>query len=165
MAVTNFAATPVSSVLIICVLEPLDSREVEELRPMANYFETNLPYMNKSRGSQWVLMPLALWKYRKGDYAAAIQYADRGLAQKPPFPPCEADLHLIRAMACFRTGQVDEACAEYEDGRQPVESILQAGLEHGRADAGYWFDWVYARVLMHEAATVVDCDPPLSAYP
>jgi len=165
MAVTNFAATPVSSVLIICVLEPLDSREVEELRPMANYFETNLPYMNKSRGSQWVLMPLALWKYRKGDYAAAIQYADRGLAQKPPFPPCEADLHLIRAMACFRTGQVDEACAEYEDGRQPVESKLQAGLEHGRADAGYWFDWVYARVLMHEAATVVDCDPPLSAYP
>jgi len=164
MAVANFAATPVSSVLIICVLEPLDHRQLEELRPMANYFETNLPYMNKSRGGQWVLMPLALWKYRGGDYDAAIKYCDRGLAQKPPFPPCEADLHLIRAMACFRTGQVDEACAEFEDGRQPVESKLQAGLEHGRADGGYWFDWVYASVLMHEAATVVDCDSPPTAF-
>ncbi len=164
MAVTNFTATPVSSVLIVCLLEPLDPRQLEALRPMANYFETNLPYMNKSRGSQWVLMPLALWKYRCGDYAAAIQYCDRGLAQNPPFPPCEADLHFIRAMACLRTGQADEACTEFEDGRQPVESKLQAGLDHGRSDGGYWFDWVYASVLMHQAATVVNCDPAPSAF-
>jgi hypothetical protein len=157
MAVTNYSATPNSTVLIICLLEPLNSQQIIELKPMADYFETHLPSMPKSRANQWMLMPLGLWKLRCGDYDAAIHWCERGLAQKARFPACEADLHLILAMAYDHCGRTAEACSHLEQGRQPVEIKLRAGLERGRGDVGYWFDWVYASLLLHEAAGLIDC--------
>jgi hypothetical protein len=158
MAVTNFSATPNNSVFVICLLEPLNNHQIMELKPMADYFENNLPSMAKSRVSQWMLMPLGLWKFRCGDYDEAINWCERGLEQKARFPACEAELHLILAMAYCHCGRMADASSHLELGRQPVEIKLRARLDHGRADAGYWFDWVYAGFLLHEATALIDSD-------
>jgi serine/threonine protein kinase len=158
VAVNDFSATPNSSILITCLLEPLDSRQIAMLKPMAEYFATNLPAVTRTRASQWILMPLALWNYRCGDYASATNWCGQALAQKVHFPPCEAELHLILAMVDYRTGRTEDACAELEQARQPVEAKLQSTLEHGHADIGYWFDWVYGGHLLREASALIDCD-------
>ena len=107
-------------------------------------------------------MPLALWHYRIGDYAGAFEWAQRGQEQKNKFPACDADLHLIAAMTDFQRGQITEACAELAEGRQEIETKTQSGLEHGKAEAGYWFDWVFASVLFEEARALIACDSPPS---
>lgn len=102
-------------------------------------------------------MPLGLWNYRGGNYAAAIDWCERGLAQKSRSGVCDADLHLVLAMAEYQTGHLDEACAELEEGRDLVETKLKSGLERGRGDIGYWFDWLFAGQLLKEAAALMDC--------
>ena len=176
LAATNFAATPIDSVLITCLLLPLNQHQIVELEPMAEYFEkaclaanfatnsatnsatnpaTN-PATNQFRVTQWTFMPVGLWKYRCGDYSAAIYWCDFGLARSSSSSACKADLYFIRAMADYQLGHLDEACAELTLGRPAVESKFQDALVHGRAD-GYWFDWVYARALMREATALIDC--------
>ena len=158
VAVNDFSGMPNSSILITCLLEPLNSQQIAVLKPMAEYFETNMPALTKTRAAQWIMMPLALWKYRCGDYAAATNWCGQALAQKVHFPPCEAELRLILAMADYRSGRTEDACSELAQGRQPVEIKLQTTLEHGHADIGYWFDWVYASHLLREASALIDCD-------
>jgi serine/threonine protein kinase len=159
LAVTNFAATPNGSILITSLELPLKPAQIQALKPTADYFD-NLcrSSATSTRINEWTLMPVCLWDYREGDYDAAINWCTRGLAQKTQYPACEAELHLIQAMAFYQRGQTDEACSELEQGRLAVEAKFKAGLDHGRAEVGYWFDWVYASQLLQEASALVDCN-------
>ena len=167
MTVTNFAATPSSSILITCLLEPLNQQQLTSLKPMADHFakttfDVATNYVSDTatnRINQWSFMPLGLWTYRGGDYEGAIQWCDRGLAQKNKFPACDAELHIIHAMACYQCGQTAVACSELAQGRQTVAAKIQAGLVSGRAEEGYWFDWIYADILVREGETLMDCQP------
>jgi tetratricopeptide (TPR) repeat protein len=158
MAVTNYSATPNESVLIIYLEFPLSRPKIEEVKPIADYIEKRSASQARGRVSEWALMPVSLWKYRSGDYESAVEWSQRGGGQKNRFPACDADLHLIAAMAYYQHGQVDEACSELAQGQQMVETKLRGGLTHGKADAGYWFDWVFANHLLQEAKTLIDCN-------
>jgi hypothetical protein len=158
MAVTNFSATPNESVFIACGLLPLDQSQIAKLKPMADFFEKRCAQSLTNRINQWTFMPIALWKYRCGDYDAAAAWSQRGLAQKTKFSPCDVDLRLIMAMADYQLGQASNACSELAEGREPVETKLRAGLEHGRSDVGYWFDWYFASLLLQEATALMDCN-------
>ena len=162
MTVTQFAATPNSSIFITSVLPALNQAQIRQLKPTADYFENIGLTTPTNRLTQWMTMPVGLWKYRSGDYEAAINWCQRGLLLKNKFPVCDADLHLVLAMAYFHRDRFADACSELALGRQPVETRIQGGLEHGRAETGYWFDWLYASVLLQEAAALVDCDPSLT---
>ena len=155
-AVTNFNETPVNGVFIACLQFAATKPQLELLKPMANYFESHSDAPTPNHVSQWIFMPIALWHYRIGDYAGASEWARRGREQKTKFPACDADLHLIVAMTDFQGGQISEACSELAQGRQEIETKIQSGLEHGKADAGYWFDWVFASVLSQEASALID---------
>jgi len=62
------------------------------------------------------------------------------------------------AMALFHQGQTEEACQELAQSRQWVEGKFKTPLDHGRAGAGFWFDWIYARRLLQEASDLINCD-------
>jgi hypothetical protein len=157
MAVNNFSEHPSESVFIVCVLLPLDKSQIAKLKPTADFFEKrgNLPL--SSRITQWTFMPIALWKYRCGDYDAAAEWSLRGLAQKSKFSACVVDLRLILAMADYQRGQSGDSCSQLAQCRETVEAKLRAGLDHGRAESGYWFDWDFASLLTQEATTLIDC--------
>jgi len=161
-AVTNFYETPVNGVFIACLQFAATKPQLDRLKPMADYLESHSDSPAPNHVSQWIFMPLALWHYRIGDYAGAFEWAQRGQEQKNKFPACDADLHLIAAMTDFQRGQITEACAELAEGRQEIETKTQSGLEHGKAEAGYWFDWVFASVLFEEARALIACDSPPS---
>jgi hypothetical protein len=67
-------------------------------------------------------------------------------------------MHLILAMADYKRDHNSEALAELAQGGQSVEIRFRAGLDRGKAEASYWFDWVYARHLLQEASALIDRD-------
>ena len=154
--VTNFSATPNESVFIACVLFPLDKIQIETLKPTATYFENRCNAPSTNRINQWTYMPISLWKYRCGDYDGALEWSQRGLAQKAKFSACDVDLHLITAMAEFQRGESSDADSELGQQRELVEAKFRGGLDRGRSDAGYWFDWYYASLLLQEATALID---------
>ncbi len=163
MAVTNHSTAQNETILITCLELPLSQPQITALKPLADYQESNSVPQGKSRISEWALMPVALWKYRCGDYDAAIEWSHRILEQKSKYPACDADVHLILAMADYqRENNSEAALAELAQGGQSVETRFRAGLDRGKGEASYWFDWVYARHLLQEASALIDRDsaPP-----
>jgi serine/threonine protein kinase len=163
MAVTNFATNPNSSIVLACVLLPLDKSQIEQLKPMAAASEKQIQTVPKDRQSGWTFMPFGLWQYRCGNHDEAIQWCQRSLAQTNKFPCCDAADHAILAMAYYQKGQTSEACSELAQGRQLIDEKFKVGLDRGRAGAGYWFDWVYTRRLVQEAEALIHCDLEESA--
>jgi hypothetical protein len=159
-AVTNFSAKPNESVFIVCVLFPLDKAQIETLKPTAVYFENRCSPPSTNRINQWTYMPISLWKYRCGDFDGAFEWSQRGLAQKAKFSACDVDLHLIQAMAEYQRGESSEADSELMQQRLLVEAKFRAGLDRGRSDAGYWFDWFFASILLEEATSLIDASSP-----
>jgi hypothetical protein len=158
MAVTNFVTAPNSSVLLACILSPLNKSQLEMLKPIADAAERQLRLVPKDHQSGWTYLPFGLWQYRCGNYDAAIQWCRRGLAQAQKFPSSDAILHVTLAMALHQKGQTDEVCAELALGRRLIDEKFKSGLDRGRAGSGFWYDWVYARHLAQEAAALINCD-------
>ena len=155
---TNYTRTPNSSLFIAAIFLPMDQSQMAALKPLAESVKRQLLLLPKSRQSEWTFMPLGLWSYRCGDYGEAIQWCQRALGPGQKLPACEAALHSVMAMALFHQGQTEEACQELAQSRQWVEGKFKTPLDHGRAGAGFWFDWIYARRLLQEASDLINCD-------
>ncbi len=158
MAVTNFAEAPNGSILLACILLPLNKFQIDTLKPMVDVSEKQIHAIPKNHQSEWTFVPLGLWQYRCGNYDAAIQWCQRALAQGNKFPCSDATIHVILAMAYYQSGQTSEACSELALGRQLIDDKFKTGLDHGRPGSGFWYDWVYARHLSQEAAALINCD-------
>jgi hypothetical protein len=141
-------------VLKTCLLFPANKDRLEMLRPMANSEAKNWGF--KTDG--WACIPPSLWKYRCGDYAAAADWCRLGLTQKNRPLACDATLHCILAMSNYQHGQSAEAGAELAQGRQLVETQLNNGLDRGKSSTGYWFDWIFSSLLLHEATQLIGGD-------
>jgi hypothetical protein len=163
LAVTNFSANPNGSILIACLLLPLNKSQIEMLKPMAAAAEKQFHAMSRDRRSEWTFMPFCLWQYRCGNYEAAIQWCQNAQAQSQKFPCSDAIIHGVLAMAYYQNGQTNEACTELAQGRQLIDEKFKTGLDHGRPGSGFWYDWVYARHLTLEAAALINCDSEKSA--
>ena len=158
MAATNYSTLEHQTIMVTCLELPLSQPQMTALKPMGDYQESHLGPAAKGPVSPWALMPIALWKYRSGDYDAAGEWSQRILGQKSRFPACDADVHLILAMADYQRGHHPEALAELALGRQLVETKFRAGLNHSRGEVSFWFDWVYARHLLQEATALIQSD-------
>jgi serine/threonine protein kinase len=144
--------------LLASLLLPLNQTQIETLKPTVIGLENHVNELSAKNLSDLTFLPYALWEYRRGDFKAAIEWCQRGLAQKRNSPPYVATLHIILAMAYDQNGQNREAGSELAQGRQLIDEKFNGGLDLGRADAGFWFDWVFARQLLREASALVDDD-------
>jgi serine/threonine protein kinase len=162
MAVTNFSETPNHGVFIICLLLPLNPSQIEELKPMADYFIQRDASRASSRNTQWTYMAIGLWKYRCGDFEGAADWCRLGLAQKVKSSACDATLHIILAMASHQRGQINEAGTELARARQMVEAQSNNGLDHVKPGVGRWHDWLFASLLLREATILAGGDSPSS---
>jgi hypothetical protein len=99
----------------------------------------------------WESLSLALWEYRCGHYAKSMVWAKRCLACPEPNASRAATAHIELGLALYQTGQQDEAFKELGLGRRCIEDKFKGDLEAGSASQGFWFDWVFARILLREA--------------
>ncbi len=158
-AVEHFSAAPYlfsDRIIKICLLAPADERLLAQLKPQVeaaeNYFaQRNDTAREEMFQAAWRSMSLALYEYRRGNYARAVEWCERCLGYDEFNAPRHATAQIILAMSYHQLRRSDLADPALAPGREAVETKFKAGLERGTGTQGFWFDWVFARILLREA--------------
>ncbi len=159
-AIARFTAAPCPAtdrILKICLLLPADKKLMDSLIPFAT---ATAKYFGEADvggdvfQAAWLSVSLALWEYRTGNYPKAVEWSRRCLAYPEVNAPRTATARVILAMACQQLGRVGEAQAELLAGREIVESKFKSRV--GSPVQGFWFDWIFARILLHESSTLLE---------
>ncbi|HEX9047766.1 MAG TPA: protein kinase, partial [Verrucomicrobiae bacterium] len=164
-AVARFLETqdPVSAerTLKISLLLPADAQLMNSLGPLSELSSDSLQDRPVSDGMMaWRCVSLALTAYRQNYTPTAEAWCERGLSyQGPSIPsnPCRnATIHIIQGMACLQLGESNTARRELALGRTLVEAKFAKGLDEGNGTEGYWYDWLFARILLREAESAME---------
>ena len=162
-AITHYSDTnlPMADrILKVALLLPADRQLLEALVPVAAATQQNF---NADEGNTepdsfraaWQCVSLALVEYRRGHYPAAADWSQRCLAYREFNAPRAATAHLLLAMAYWQQGRKQEAQTELAAGHDAVAAKFAGDLDHGSAPEGFWFDWVFARILLREAQGLI----------
>ena len=79
----------------------------------------------------------------------------RSLTYSDVNPSRVATAHILLAMALQQQHETDTARAELAEGQILVEDYLRTKPDRGNMLHGFWFDWVYAQTLLHEAQGLI----------
>jgi eukaryotic-like serine/threonine-protein kinase len=142
-------------ILKTCLLPPVHESTLAQLRPLGSLVERWTEAQPPATRAGWAAIPIALWKYRVGEFAQAEEYCRYGL-NPADISPQAPTIHLILAMACYQNGQAREAREHLAQGRALVEAKFKQGLDRGTPGIGMWYDWVFARVLLREADGLIN---------
>jgi tetratricopeptide (TPR) repeat protein len=146
----------------ISLLQPAKERVIAALSSTAEATAKSVAVADASGDSfqaAWHSVSLALFEYRKGNYAEAENWARRCLAYPEYIAPRAATAHVILAMACQQQGRDREASRELASSREIIDPKFKVAIDRGSPVQGFWFDWVFARILEREAATLLKPTP------
>lgn len=153
-AATRYAREPngdaVSRILKSCLLRPPNAELMTALQPLAKTVEGAFA---QSASKSWAAIPVSLWHYRCGDYQDAAELALPKEGQSDNSAATATGCAIL-AMALFHEGKVKEA----RDNVARARKIVDAGftrLRIGNGSQGYWYDWVFARILLREAESTI----------
>ena len=104
---------------------------------------------------------LALLDYRRGNFPAAADRCNRVLAYPECDPVHVCTAQIILAMVNEQLLQPDQARLKLAAARNLIEPQFANGLEPGNDTGGFWYQWLYARVLLQEATILIE-KPALS---
>jgi tetratricopeptide (TPR) repeat protein len=154
-------------IIKISLLLPANGNIMKALAPLAaiaeKSFATNITANGDVFLAAWRSVSLALMEYRRGDYTRASAWCRRCLNYPEYNAPRAATARVILAMACQHLGQTDEARSELAQARGMIEDKFKNGLDRGTGVQGFWFDWVFARILLREAMSLMEETPPSRA--
>jgi hypothetical protein len=163
-AIARFSGTAglfADRIIKISLLRPADEKLLASLKPMAEetakYF-AEADQTGDAFTAAWRAVALALWEYRRGNFASAIDWCQRCLAYPESNAPRAATAQVILALSRQRQGRRDEARAALAVAREIIESKSKTRVGRGTPVQGFWFDWDFALILQREAAEVIE--PP-----
>jgi hypothetical protein len=146
--------------LKISLLTPPDPKLLKQLEPLS---DLSTGSMAKARSDDtmaaWRCISLALMAYRQGYTPTAKAWCQRCLSYKQENPGRRATAHVIQAMSCYQLGETNEAVSELADGRKLIDAEFENGLSEGNGAEGFWYDWLFARILLREADALVKEHP------
>ena len=141
-------------VLKTCLLFPPDESLKTRLQPIAaaaeKWFEAT------PNPSGWSAIPSALWRYRNGDDAGAMACAQPAADHTRPDSALYPTSRLILAMALFRSGDEVAARRQLDFARNKLPADFKIPQAGGDGSLGYWYDWLFADILMREAGTLIE---------
>ncbi|HEY0946180.1 MAG TPA: serine/threonine-protein kinase [Opitutaceae bacterium] len=160
-AIARFADTPCSApdrIVKISLLSPASDNLLEALEPLAE--ATTRSHADADAAADtfqagWRALALALFEYRKHNYAAAVVWCQRCLAYPETNAPRAATTHVILAQALHRLGRAEEAAATLAAGREIIDTKSKIRTDRGTPVQGFWFDWAFARILLREAEGLI----------
>lgn len=157
-SVTRFAGRsfPESDrILKACLMRPADRTLLDALGPLGEVTE----FYCRQAGAggdvfqaAWRAVSLAIWKYREGDYAASMAWSRKCLACPEQNAPRTATAEIILGMAEAKLGQEAASAADLAAAQALVAGKSRT-TTRGTPMQGFWFDWEYAFILLHEAGT------------
>ena len=160
--VNNTNPVVAERILKICLLRPAGRRDIASLVPLAEvaantFSATDNPGMELFQfHAAWACVSLALMEYRQGNYAHSVEWSKRCLATRDSNQARTATARVLLAMAYRQLHQTDQAQSELAQGRADIETTFNRGLDRGSRENGFWFDWVFARILLREATAAVE---------
>jgi hypothetical protein len=162
LAVAHFAETtnpvPAERVMKLSLLTPPGADLLAALRPLAATAANSLAAEPSRDGWQlslaaWRSFSLALMEYRRRNYAGVEEWHQKSLSYKSPNEIRAVTFQIVLAMADYQTGKCDQARSELAQARQRIgEQFSIVPLVGGD---GYWFDWIFARILLREATALI----------
>jgi hypothetical protein len=167
-AVARFLGTtdPISAerTLKISLLIPADAGLMKSLETLSDVAANSLQGQKipKDGMAAWRCVSLALMAYRQNYTPTAKAWCRECLSfqqNNPSNPLRVATAHIIQAMACYKLGEADGGRAELAQSRELVEAEFSKGLEAGNGDVGFWYDALFARILLYEAEAMM-APPP-----
>lgn len=152
--------------LKICLLLPADEPVMKLLQPLYSVSAASLqgpPDRNDFMGS-WRCISVALMACRQGYAPTAKAWCQRCLLCDDQNLARMATAHIIEAMACCQLNEQDIARSELELARLPVDAQFAGGLQEGNGAQGFWFDWLFARILLREADAMLKAHPSVPSH-
>jgi hypothetical protein len=157
-AVANYGATTngdmAGRILKTCLLLPPDKELMAQLQAMANVAEKQFAPIPAESFPPWALIHLSLWDYRRGACDQAEAWCRR-FAGNGQGTALEATIRIIMAMSYYKEGQADRAHTELAKGHSIIDAKFHTGLDRGSNGDGFWYDWVFARLLQREADSLI----------
>jgi serine/threonine protein kinase/predicted negative regulator of RcsB-dependent stress response len=161
--IDNFAATTngdaAGRILKTCLLLPQDEQLMARLQPLGEAAEAFFLTQDPKAFPGWPAIPVSLWRYRLGDHDKAAAACHRGLNENDKATAQTATLRVILAMSLYQKSQVDEARSQLSQGREVIENTFKNSPDRGNGGQGYWYDWIFARILMREADGMIKTSP------
>ena len=162
-AVTHYAKTtnplPAERVLKMSLLLPASPPLLRALQPLAQTASDSLtngaPAVDPSLAA-WRSFSLGLMAYRSGDYQSAEKWCQRSSNYQNGNPARATNLKLLQAMTDYHLGKTNLASNELVQASPQIEAQFKQGIQVGEGGEGFWFDWLFARILMTEANLVVN---------
>jgi tetratricopeptide (TPR) repeat protein len=164
-AIARFAGTdnPIDAerTLKISLLLPADDDVMKALEPFDRLAADSFEKHGDNAGTSslmaaWRCVSLALMAYRQNYTPTAKEWCRKCLSYPENTPARIATAHVIRAMAAHKLGEVDESRTELAAGRKMIEAEFADGLGPGNGSLGWWYDWLFARVLLREAEGLIE---------
>jgi eukaryotic-like serine/threonine-protein kinase len=146
--------------LKICLLSPADPPLMKSLETLSEVSANSLnqagqdPFM-----ASWRCMSLSLMAYRQGYTPTAKLWCQKCLAYSDSDPCRIATIHVIQAMSCYKLGEVETARWELTQGRDMITAEFAKELDEGNGEDGFWYDWLFARILLREAEALIEKTP------
>jgi serine/threonine protein kinase len=146
---------PAERVVKVSLLAPPDAKLLAALAPLAETASNSLAGASSQDGWQeslaaWRSFSLALMEYRRGNFGGVEYWYQRSVGYENKTDVRTVTFQIVLAMTHCRTGKLDEARSELAAARLKVEEQFKEG-----PPSGYWFDWVFARILLREAEALV----------
>jgi hypothetical protein len=147
----------------ISLLLPANENVLKDLAGAADLSGKTFSSVDESKSdydtafhAAWASVSLALMEYRRGHFVQSEEWARNCKRYKENIPPRTATAGLLLAMACRQEGKTQEAASELKAARETIENKFRDNLDRGEPKKGFWFDWVFARVLLREATATVE---------
>jgi hypothetical protein len=152
-------------VLKFSLIVPTDAGTLRALEPVANVARKSVETERITPGNNfllaWRAFAIALFQYRAGNFDDAIAMARRCLGFSDARPTAIAMAHLVMGMALRQLHREAEAQSEIRIGEAmvrlkiPIDARISSQI-WGSDQTGYWYDWVFARILLREAEGFID---------
>ena len=149
----------VSRVLKTCLLLPPNADLESRLQPLGETTERWFATLGDEK-TGWAAIPCSLWRYRQGNYVRAIEAARAAAYRSPPSGALHPTVKSIMAMSEWRNGDEKEARLHLAQARDAVDQRFAQPLGDGDSGRGYWYDWLFARIMVREATVLIGDGEP-----
>jgi tetratricopeptide (TPR) repeat protein len=160
LAVARFAGTnqPVAAerVIKVSLLTPAGGDFLEKLQPLALTASNSLagtPPPDEWGRAQaaWRAFSMALLEYRRGNYPEMERWYQKSRQYQDFNDVRSVTFRILLAMSHFQQGAIDQSRLELASVRQRVEGEFKRVETAPKEWSAFWFDWVFARILLREA--------------
>jgi tetratricopeptide (TPR) repeat protein len=159
-SVESFATTTngdaAGRILKTCLLMPPDKKLLAEMQPLGEAAEKLFETLDPKGFPGWAGIPVSWWRYRLGDYDQAETWCHRALNEADKTSAQYVTIRIILTMADYQSGRIADAKSQLALAHQLIDPIFQKKLVRGDGRAGFWYDWLFAKMQLTEASAVVE---------